>query len=212
LIYQIAKIKKYNQLMLLAMQIVSKNTEIYLRMWTVEEYHRMAEVGILQADEPIELVAGQIIYKMSPQGITHATTIRIVRRLLENNLGEKVLVQTQLPIQLNDFSEPEPDVSLVMADELRYVDHHPTPSEVYLIIEVADSILKKDCELKAIDYGSSGIKDYWVLDVNQRQLYVFREATPEGYNRKIIVGEHEQICPLEFPNLSIRVDQMLPPV
>lgn len=194
------------------MQIVSKNSEISLRMWTVEEYHRMAEVGILGADEPVELVAGQIIRKMSPQGTTHATAIRIIRRLLEQSLGESALVQTQLPIRLNDFSEPEPDICLVKGDELRYMDHHPTPAEVYLIVEVADTTLKKDCELKALDYSTSGIKDYWVLEVNRRQLYVFREATSEGYRSKIVLKETEKVSPLEFPNLSIRVDQMLPPV
>ncbi len=109
------------------MQLLPKTSKTSLRLWTVEEYHRMAEVGILQPDESLELVAGQIICKMSPQGTPHATTIRIVGRLLEKRLGEQVLVQTQLPIQLNDFSEPEPDVALIIADELRYLDHHPFP-------------------------------------------------------------------------------------
>jgi Uma2 family endonuclease len=194
------------------MQVLPKTRETPLRLWTVEEYHRMAEVGILQPDEPVELVAGQIIRKMSPQGTPHATTIRILRRLFEQRLGEQVLVQTQLPIQLNDFSEPEPDIALIMADELRYLDHHPLPSEVYLVIEIADSTLKRDCEVKALDYASSGIKDYWVLDVNNRQLHVFREGTSEGYGSEVILGENEQVSLLEFPDLSISISEMLPPV
>ncbi|MGK7874309.1 MAG: Uma2 family endonuclease [Xenococcaceae cyanobacterium] len=196
------------------MQTIPRQEQIHspLRLWTVEEYHRMAEVGILQPDEPVELIAGQIIRKMSPQGTPHATTIRILRRLLEKLLGEEVLIQTQLPIQLNDYSEPEPDVALVMPDELRYFAHHPTPREVFLIIEIADTTLKRDCEIKASDYASSGINDYWVLNLNKRQLHVFREATSEGYQSEVIFGEDEQVSPLQFPDLSIQVQEMLPPV
>jgi Uma2 family endonuclease len=194
------------------MQVLPKTSKTSLRLWTVEEYHRMAEVGILQPDESVELVAGQIIRKMSPQGTPHATTIRIVRRLLEKRLGEQVLVQTQLPIQLNDFSEPEPDVALIIADELRYLEHHPFPSEVYLVIEIADSTLKRDCQVKALDYGSSGIKDYWVLDINNRQLRVFRKGTDQGYESEVIIEENEEVSPLEFPDINIRVSEMLPPI
>ncbi|EAZ92314.1 Uma2 family endonuclease [Crocosphaera chwakensis] len=193
------------------MQIISKNKEIPLRLWTVEDYHRMVEVGLLQPDEAVELVAGQIIQKMSPQGTPHATTIRIVSRLLEKRLGEKALVQTQLPIQLNNFSEPEPDIAIIVADELLYLDHHPFPSEVYLIIEIADSTLKRDCQIKAIDYGSSGIKDYWVLDINNRCLHLFRNGTEQGYEKETILQENETVSLLAFPDLKIEVGEMLPP-
>jgi Uma2 family endonuclease len=99
-----------------------------------------------------------------------------------------------------------------MTDELRYLDHHPLPSEVYLVIEIADSTLKRDCEVKALDYASSGIRDYWVLDVNNRKLHVFREGTSEGYESKVILGENEQVSMLEFPDLNMRIREMLPPV
>lgn len=193
------------------MQVISKSNETPLRLWTVEDYHRMVEAGILQPDEAVELIAGQIIQKMSPQGTPHATTIRIVSRLLEKRLGEQVLVQTQLPIQLNNFSEPEPDIALIVADELRYLDHHPFPSEVYLIIEIADSTLQRDCQIKALDYGSSGIKDYWVIDINHRCLHVFRKGTEQGYEIEMILQEDETVSLLAFPDINIRVNEMLPP-
>lgn len=113
---------------------------------------------------------------MSPQGIPHATSITLTRLLLENLLGKQVLVRTQLPIVLNNRFESEPDVAVVIPDALRYLDHHPIPSEVYLLIEVADKTLKKDCGLKAKDYAASGIADYWVLDIKNSQLRVFRET------------------------------------
>ncbi|MCA1992952.1 MAG: Uma2 family endonuclease [Coleofasciculus sp. S288] len=187
-------------------------TPLKLRLWTVEEYHRMAEAGILQPDEKVELIAGQIIKKMSPQGSPHAAAIRRTDRVLSNRLGNQVLIQKQLPIQLNDRSEPEPDVAVVRVDPLDYADHHPTVSDVYLIIEVADTSLKFDCETKAKDYAQSGIADYWVLDVSNRQLHVFREPTENGYQSEAILEEGASISPLQFPGCTIAVSEILPPI
>lgn len=186
-------------------------TSLPLRLWTVEEYHQMAEIGILDPSERVELIAGRIIRKMSPQRTPHAVTITLIRRLLDNFLGNIVLIRTQLPIQLNNHSEPEPDVAVVMPDELRYLPHHPTPGEIFLIIEVADTTVRTDCNLKATDYALSGILDYWVLNLNKRQLHVFREPTSEGYKSQVILPETATISPLQFPDLTILVQQMLPP-
>ncbi|NEO41492.1 MAG: Uma2 family endonuclease [Moorea sp. SIOASIH] len=186
-------------------------TPLTLRLWTVEEYHRMAKVGILQPDERVELIAGQIIRQMSPQGTPHATAIRLTRRLLDNRLGEQGLVQTKLPIQLSNYSEPEPDLAVVMPDELRYLDHHPTPSEIYLIIEVADTTLKRDCELKANHYAEAKIADYWVIDLTNRQLHVFLKPTDKGYQSQVILAEEQIISPLQFPDCLLTVSEMLPP-
>lgn len=182
------------------------------RLWTVEEYHRMAEAGILQPDERVELIAGQVITKMSPQGSPHASAITRTNRAIGNRLGESVLLRLQLPIQLNDNSEPEPDVAVVRVDPLDYADHHPTASDVYLIVEVADTSLKIDCEVKAKDYARSAIADYWVLDVNNRQLHVFREPTEDGYQSEVILEEDATISPLQFPTCTISVSEILPPI
>ena len=138
--------------------------------------------------------------------------MRRTYKLLENRLGNQASISIQDPIQLNQRSEPEPDVAVVQIDPLDYADHHPTPSEVYLIIEVADSSLKFDCETKAKAYAQAGITDYWVLDVVERQLYVFREPNEEGYQSKVILGEDGRISPLQFADLQIVVMEMLPPI
>ncbi len=182
-----------------------------LRIWTVEEYHRMAETGILDEDERVELLEGKIIW-MSAKGTAHRSAVGKTDYLFKNLLKNRAWVSTQDPIQLNDRSEPEPDIAVVKIDPLYYADHHPTPSEVYLIIEVADSSLKFDCETKGIAYEQAKIADYWVLDVLNRQLYVFREPSEEGYQSKIILGENGIISPLEFPDLQISILEMLPPV
>ena len=133
-------------------------------------------------------------------------------KLLQNRLGNRAWISIQDPIKLNERSEPEPDIAVVKVDPLDYADHHPTPSEVYLIIEVANSSLILDCETKAKAYSQAGITDYWVLDVISRQLHIFREQTQEGYENKVILAENATISPLAFPDLQIVVLEMLPPV
>jgi Uma2 family endonuclease len=182
-----------------------------LRLWTVAEYHRMAEAGILEHGERVELLEGKIIW-MSAKGTAHSSAVRRTYKLLERGLGSFACISSQDPITLNDKSEPEPDISVVKIDPLDYADHHPTPSEVYLIIEVADSSLKFDCETKGKAYSEAGISDYWVLDVVERQLYVFREPTSQGYQSQVVLDADGVICPLEFPDLQINIQQMLPPL
>ncbi|BCL36420.1 Uma2 family endonuclease [Nostoc sp. MS1] len=190
-----------------------QNTEttLQLRLWTVEEYHRMAEAGIFGADERVELLEGKIIW-MIAKGTAHRSAVGRTDYLFKNRLGKQAWVSVQDPVKLNDRSEPEPDIAVVKVDPLDYADHHPTPSEVYLIIEVADNSLKLDCEAKAKAYSQAGIQDYWVLDVVNRQLHVFREPTSEGYKSEVVLAEDAVITPLEFPDLQIVVLEMLPPV
>ena len=182
-----------------------------LRLWTVEEYHQMAEAGIFHPEERVELIAGQII-RMSAKGTAHTATVRRTAKVLRNLLENQAEIYTQDPIQLDDFSEPEPDVAVVRLDPLDYADHHPTPSEVYLIIEVADSSFKYDRETKAKVYSKSGIADYWVLDVIDRKLHVFREPTQEGYQSEVIFSEGASVSALQFPDVAIALQAMLPPV
>ncbi len=170
----------------------------------------MAEAGIFHPEERVELIAGQII-RMSAKGTAHTAAVRRTAKILRNLLINQAEVYTQDPIQLDDFSEPEPDVAVVRIDPLDYADHHPTPSEVYLIIEVADSSLKYDRETKAKAYARSGLADYWVLDVINRKLHMFREPIQEGYQSEVILSEEASVSPLQFPTLEITLQEMLPP-
>ncbi len=189
-----------------------QNAEITfnLRLWTVEDYHRMAETGILDNSERVELLEGKIIW-MSAKGTAHRSAVGRTYKLLENRLGKEAWISIQDPIKLNEHSEPEPDIAVVKIDPLDYADHHPTPSEVYFIIEVADSSLKFDCETKGKAYAQAGITDYWVLDVLNRQLYVFRQPGKDAYQSKVVLAEDEMISPLQFPNVHIGILEMLPP-
>ena len=110
------------------------------------------------------------------------------------------------------YSEPEPDLAVVRGQVLDYLDHHPQSTEVQLVVEVADTTLKRDCEVKEKVYARAGIADYWVLDVGNRRLYLFREPTPMGYASHRILTEPASLSPLAFPDISIQLSEILPPV
>jgi Uma2 family endonuclease len=179
-----------------------------LRLLSVQDYHRMVEAGVLAPDERVELIEGQL-YKVAAKGTAHSAAVTRIERVLKVRLGDRVLLRLQDPIQLDDYSEPEPDVAVVQVNPLDYEDHHPTPDEVYFLIEVADSTLKRDRELKAPAYAQSGIQDYWILDVNQRQLYVFRSPMATGYAYEVVLSELDVISPLAFSDCQIVVGEML---
>ena len=182
-----------------------------IRKWTVKEYHKLGEMGFFHPEERVELLSGNII-KMSAKGTAHTSALGRTDRLLQNLFENLAWVRLQDPIALDDNSEPEPDIAVVRIDPFDYATHHPTPSEVYLIIEVADSSLTFDREIKAKAYARSGITDYWVLNVNERQLHVFREPAVDGYQSELILGENGSISPLQFPAVNIAIQAMLPPI
>ena len=184
------------------------NPAIAARQISVQDYHQMAESGILRPDERVELLAGQII-KMAAKGTAHRAAISRIEHLLREYLGDSVLICLQDPIRLDDYSEPEPDVAVVRPDPLYYEDHHPTPAEIFLLIEVADTSLKFDCEVKAPAYSRSGITEYWVLDVNDRKLHVYRSPSANGYQSETILAEALTIAPLAFPDCVITVQELL---
>ncbi len=183
---------------------------VALRPLSVDDYHRMAEAGIFQPDERIELLDGQL-RRMAAKGTAHSAGTQRTRRLFDQRLGgDRAQVRIQDPVQLNDYSEPEPDIAVVVPDPLDYIEHHPRPEDVFLLVEVSDRTFKYDTGEKALAYARSGIADYWVLDVNQRQLHVFRQPTEQSYQQHLILEPLEALAPLAFPDCEFNVEAMLP--
>lgn len=177
------------------------------KLWTVDDYHRMIETGILTGNDRVELLEGQII-EMNPQLPPHAATTQRAFRYLDRLLETVAYVRMQLPVTLKPKSEPEPDIVVVRIDAHEYGDHHPTPDEIFLMIEVADSTLLGDRQQKALIYAKAGIADYWILDVNAKQVYVFREPTPNGYQQEAIVAANTVLAPVAFPDINISLNQL----
>lgn len=179
------------------------------RLWTVDEYHRMIDAGILTEDDNVELLEGRIV-QMSPQRPPHAGTAQRASDYIKAQLAAQAHVRMQLPITL-PTSEPEPDIAVVRIDPNAYGDRHPTGDEIFLLIEVAYTTLKIDRQEKAPIYARANIADYWILDVIERRAYIFRNPTPEGYQAEISLQDRAMISPLAFPQIEIPLSQLFLP-
>lgn len=183
-----------------------------LKRLTVQDYHRMSELGILDPGERTELITGQIVL-MTSKGSPHVLTLRLLAIALDKLLSQQpVFVSTQDPIHLDNYSEPEPDLTIVRGTVLDYADRHPRPSDIHLLVEVVDSTLKQDCEIKDKLYAQAGIADYWVVDLKNRQLHIFRNPTPTGYISHLILNEPSEISSLAFPHITLSLTAILPPI
>ncbi len=182
-----------------------------IKRWTANDYRRMSEFGILDCNERTELIDGHITL-MAAKGNPHVTSLHLLANILRDRLGNSALVRTQDPIHLDNFSEPEPDLAIVRGTVLDYAEQHPSPEQIYLIVEVADSTLKQDCEIKDKLYAKAGITDYWVLAPQKRQLHIFRKPTAIGYTEHLILTEPNQASPLAFPDVAIAIASILPPI
>ena len=173
--------------------------------WTVDDYHRMIEAGIL-ADRKVELLAGDI-HPMAPEGPPHTYYGGSFADRLRAALAGRALVREARPITLTD-SEPEPDIAVVRGGWEDYRDRHPGAADVLLMIEISESSLKKDTEDKRIIYATANIADYWVWDLTAPQLIIYRHPQAGDYQ---LVSRLQQgdIAPLAFPDLIFSVGQLL---
>jgi Uma2 family endonuclease len=115
-----------------------------------------------------------------------------------------------LPVTLQPNSEPEPDIAIVRFDDKEYSDRHPTPSDIFWLIEVADTSLQDDRTVKAPLYAKAGILEHWILDVNTRQVYVFRDPQDDGYGQEVVLTEENTLSAIAFPALTIALNQLFP--
>ena len=136
--------------------------------FSVEQYHQMIRSGILTEDDPVELLQGWLITKMS-KNPPHSSATRFLRRALERLIPPGWYVDSQEPITTAD-SEPEPDIAILRGSEANYTQHHPRPEDVGLVVEVADSTLSNDRGIKLEVYAQAGIPEYWIVNLSERQL------------------------------------------
>lgn len=190
-----------------------RQAPLTLRRWTRAEYDRLVDLGVL-SDEPVELIGGHLVVA-EPQGSYHATGIGAGDDALRAALPPGWVVRAQMPVALDDESEPEPDVSVVPGAARDYLGEHP--SRPALIVEVAESSLRFDRRDKGRLYARAGIADYWIVNLVDDVVEVYREpaSSPEapsgwGYRSVQRLGNRENISPLVAPNASIAVADLLP--
>jgi Uma2 family endonuclease len=178
------------------------------KRFTVQEYHRLAELGFLSEDDHIELIRGELI-QMAAKGTAHETCITRLLRVLPQILGDRATLRCQSPITLAFDGEPEPDFSIVQNRDDDYAAAHPTPAEMLLVIEVADLSLEYDRTVKLSLYAEAGIPDYWLFNVSDRTLEAYSEPaqiTPGqfGYlNRRIFTPSSAIALPVGEQPLSL---------
>ena len=177
------------------------------KTWTVAEYHRLVDDGVLD-DQPVELLKGEIVV-MAPEGEPHASISTDAGEYLMRLLGERAQVRQAKPITLAAVdSEPEPDLAIVRRLGREYRDHHPYPENVYWLIEYSNTSLGKDLDQKKRVYADAGIPEYWVVNLRDMTVLVFREpdAGTYRYERNLDSGV---IHPLAIPDVAVSVDRLL---
>ena len=147
---------------------------------TVTDYHRMGEAGILGPDMRTELIDGEIV-EMPPIGHPHAGTVKLIANRLKETVGLAAVVAVQDPVWLDDHTEPLPDIALLRPRADYYRNGHPGPADVLLLVEVADSSLRYDREVKLPRYARAGIPLVWLVDLTGSRLTVHCQPGPHGY-------------------------------
>lgn len=183
------------------------------RSFTLDEYHRLIEIGFFDEDERIELIRGEII-KMAAKGTPHTTCCsNLIRELVPLIAGQADL-RCQDPITLPSSSEPEPDFAIVQQRADNYLSAHPTPPDIILLIEIAASSLAYDQEVKIPLYAEAGITNYWIFNLVANHLETYSEPYQailgNGYSLKRIFLPHQSVNLPNLSNLSLNLSQVFP--
>lgn len=185
-------------------------TKVERKTFTIDEYHQMAELGVLKKEDRLELIEGDIVH-MAAIGSVHAACVNRLNRLFNKVFPEDILIGVQNPVILDDFSEPEPDLSLLKARKDFYAKRHPTAEDIFLIVEVADSSMQYDQEVKLPLYAQSGIPEVWIIDLNAARIDVYTHCTARErrykFRRSFFSGE--TVSPSLFPTITLPIDGMI---
>ena len=179
--------------------------------WTPEQYHRLIEARFFD-DGRVELLEG-LIWDMASQLTLHTTGVRLTQIALEEAFQGQYEVRIQMAITLPNGMEPEPDVAIAPGTPLDYLEHHPRPEELLLTVEVSDSSLTRDRGLKLVSYAQAFISEYWIVNLVNHQLEVYRKPVPSGdYTDFHIYQPGQVVIPLALPTKAIAVNDLLPPI
>ena len=176
--------------------------------FTVEDYYRMAETGVLRPDARVELIEGQIL-DMSPIGPFHGGVTNRLARLFIKLAQDRWYVSIQTPLRLDEHSEPQPDMMLLKPDPGDYTSHHPEPSDVFLLIEVADTSVGYDRNDKLPAYGRAGIREVWLVNLVESVVEVFGQPHFTGYGTHTLLRAGDKAHPSAFPDIAIDVATVL---
>ena len=176
--------------------------------FTVTEYYQMAEAGIFTEDDRVELVDGEII-EMAAIGRWHQACVDRLTLFFVSSLGNLAQIRIQGPVRLSEQTEPQPDLAMLRPRPDFYASGHPTPADVLLIIEVAETSSRYDRRVKVPLYARHGIPECWLVDLDQVTITIYRDPTPTGYRTARTLRRGEMLAPLAFPGLELAVANIL---
>jgi Uma2 family endonuclease len=184
------------------------SVQIIRRHFSVTEYYRMAEAGVFTEDDRVELIEGEIV-EMNPIGSRHAACVGRLTELLGQLVAGNAIVWVQNPVQVNDYSEPLPDVALLKRRDDFYAQANPQAADVLLIIEVADSSVGYDRGIKIPLYARAGIAEAWLVNLPEETIEIYTGPVREAYNEIRVAKRGESIASKSVPGLMIDVDAVL---
>ncbi len=180
-----------------------------LRLFTVAEYHRMAEAGIFTEDDRVELIEGEVV-AMSPIGPRHAACVKKLAALIRERIASHALIAgVQDPIRLSEHSEPLPDISILRPREDFYAEVHPGPEDILVLLEVADASVMYDRNTKLPLYAREGIGEVWLVDLVKNVVDVYSSPGPNGYANQQRFERGAKAASVVLPVLAIPVDEIL---
>ena len=182
--------------------------QLLRRKFTIEQYHKMAKSGILTEEDRVELIRGEIV-EMSPIGRRRAACVRRLVKLFSEKLSQRAIVDTQNPVELSDRSEPQPDVVLLQPHPDFYEAGHPQPQDIFLLVEVADTTVETDRNVKIPLYAEGGISEVWLVDINEQCIEIYRDPLSTGYQSVQKFQRGQTLSIQAFPDIDITVDEVL---
>jgi Uma2 family endonuclease len=182
--------------------------QVEKRLWTVEEYHGMARAGILREDDRLELIKGEVV-AMSPIGVRHMACVNRLNHLLMKHFHEQAVISVQNSVYLDEHSEPVPDVVLFKYRQDFYNQNAPTADDVLLLIEVSDSTLPYDRNVKRPLYAQAGIIEYWLINLVDNSVEVHREPEEGAFTKTFICYRNDEITAVSFPDVTFQITDLL---
>jgi Uma2 family endonuclease len=182
--------------------------EVTKKLFTVDEYYRMADAGILTQDDRVELIEGEII-QMSPIGHRHAVCVNRAADVLISALKGRAVVSVQNPLRLNKYNEPQPDIVVFKWRADYYASKLYTPKDTLFVIEVSDTTLHYDTKIKLPIYAANGVKELWIENLKEDVLLVCRHAAEKTYKTQLTLRRGDSISALAFPDTAFKIEDLL---
>ena len=183
-------------------------TEITKKLFTVDEYYRMADAGILGPEERTELIEGEII-QMSGINQRHFSCVNRMTDVFTSAFKGRAIVSVQGTLRLNNYNEPMPDLVLLEPRADYYASERHTPADTFLVVEVSDTTLRFDRRIKVPLFAAAGIREVWIADLQENLLLVFRDPADKDYKFKLSLSRDQSVSLLAFPDVTFQVAELI---